>query len=377
MSKPQFNKNLVRSIILGAGIILLGWLIQVLLSKKNDTAGPNISFQSKVVETIAATPGTIPINIAVSGRLKATNRMELYAEVTGILKTRNFNAGQSFGRGQNIASIDDSEYRAQLIAARSTFMGLISQSLADIAMDYPTEANTWQNFLQAIKPNQNLPKLPSVDNRQLKQFLSGRNILGNYYTIQSQEVRLGKYQISAPYSGTLSETAIDPGTLVRTGQKIGTFVQQGSYELEAAVTRNNLNFLKKGNKVKLKSAELDQEYVGTISRINSTINPTTQQISVFITVNGKNLKEGLYLDAMINAGTAQEAIAIIRNTLVDGKAIYTVSDKDSTLRLQPIEVISFAEDKAIIRGITIGTLLPLTPISGAFEGMKVLPQTIQ
>ena len=377
MSKPQFNKNLVRSIILGAGIILLGWLLQELLSKKNDKAGPNISFQSKVVEAIAASPATIPIQIAVSGRLKATNRMELFAEVTGILKTQNFNAGQSFGRGQNIASIDDSEYRAQLIAARSNFMGLISQSLADISIDYPAEANKWKNFLQEIKPNQNLPKLPGIDNRQLKQFLSGRNILGNYYTIQSQEVRLGKYQISAPYSGTLSETAIDPGTLVRAGQKIGTFVQQGSYELEAAITRNNLSFLKKGNKVKLKSAELDQEYVGTISRINSTINPNTQEVSVFIAIKGKNLKEGLYLDAMIDAGTANEAIAIIRNTLIDGKAIYTVSKKDSTLRLQPIEVISFTEDKAIIKGITAGTLLPVTPISGAFEGMKIVPQTKQ
>jgi multidrug efflux pump subunit AcrA (membrane-fusion protein) len=374
MSKPQFNKNLVRSIILGAGIILLGWLIQVLLSKKNDKAGPNISFQSKVVETTAATPATIVINIAVSGRLKATNRIELFAEVTGILENQDFNAGQSFSRGQNIASIDDSEYRAQLIAARSTFMGLISQSLADISMDYPAEASKWKNFLQEIKPNQNLPKLPSADNRQLKQFLSGRNILGNYYTIQSQEIRLNKYRISAPYSGTLSETAIDPGTLVRAGQKMGTFVQQGSYELEAAVTRNDLNFLIKGSKVTLKSAELDQEYIGTVSRINSTINPTTQQVSVFLTVRGKDLKEGLYLDAVINAGIAKDAIVVDRNMLRDGQSIYTVSEKDSTLRVMTIEVISFSEDKAIIKGIASGVLLPKDQINGAFEGMKVVPQ---
>jgi len=374
MSKPQFNKNLVRSIILGAGIILLGWLIQVLLSKKNDKAGPNISFQSKVMETTAATPATIVINIAVSGRLKATNRIELFAEVTGILENQDFNAGQSFSRGQNIASIDDSEYRAQLIAARSTFMGLISQSLADISMDYPAEASKWKNFLQEIKPNQNLPKLPSADNRQLKQFLSGRNILGNYHTIQSQEIRLNKYRISAPYSGTLSETAIDPGTLVRAGQKMGTFVQQGSYELEAAVTRNDLNFLKKGSKVTLKSAELDQEYIGTVSRINSTINPTTQQVSVFLTVRGKDLKEGLYLDAVINAGIAKDAIVVDRNMLRDGQSIYTVSEKDSTLRVMTIEVISFSEDKAIIKGIASGVLLPKDQINGAFEGMKVVPQ---
>jgi membrane fusion protein (multidrug efflux system) len=155
---------------------------------------------------------------------------------------------------------------------------------------------------------------------------------------------------------------------------MGTFVQQGSYELEAAVTRNDLNFLKKGSKVTLKSAELDQEYIGTVSRINSTINPTTQQVSVFLTVRGKDLKEGLYLDAVINAGIAKDAIVVDRNMLRDGQSIYTVSEKDSTLRVMTIEVISFSEDKAIIKGIASGVLLPKDQINGAFEGMKVVPQ---
>jgi len=374
MSETKFNKTLVRSLLLGVGILVIGYLIKGQLSKKEDKAGPKISFRSKVVETRIATPVSIPINISVSGRLKAANRMEIFAEVTGILTNRNFKAGQSFKKGENIVAIDDTEYRTQLISARSTFMGLISQSLADIAIDYPTDADKWQNFLKELNPKKSLPKLPSTDNLQLKQFLSGRNILSNYYTIQSQEVRLQKYSISAPYGGMLSETSIDPGTLVRSGQKLGTYVQEDGYELEAAVTQNDLQFLKKGSKVKLRSTAYEQDYVGTVSRINSTINPATQQVSVFLTVSGKDLKEGLYLDAMIRTGTASEAIEVPRNTLIDGKAIYTVSAADSTLRLAPIEVVRFIEDKAIVKGIPAGALLPLTQVNGAFEGMKVVPQ---
>ena len=374
MRETKFNKTLVRSLLLGAGILLIGFLINSQLSKKEDKAGPKISFRSKVVETRVATPVSILINISVSGRLKASNRMEIFAEVTGILTNQNFKAGQSFRKGENLASINDTEYRTQLIAARSTFMGLISQSLADITIDYPTEADKWQNFLKELNPKKSLPKLPSTDNLQLKQFLSGRNILSNYYTIQSQEVRLQKYSISAPYGGMLSETSIDPGTLVRSGQKLGTYVQEDGYELEAAVTQNDLQLLKKGSKVKLRSVAHNQDYIGTVSRINSTINPTTQQVSVFLTVSGKDLKEGLYLDAMIRTGTASEAIEVPRNTLIDGKAIYTVSATDSTLRLAPIEVVRFIEDKAIVKGIPAGALLPLTQVNGAFEGMKVVPQ---
>lgn len=373
MSEQKFNKNLVRSAILGLGILLVGFFLKGQLAKKEDKAGPKISFRSKLVVTTLASPSDIPVSIAVSGRLKATNRMELFAEVTGILKNRTFKSGQSFIRGQSIASIDDSEYRAQLAAARSTFMGVLSQSLADISLDYPAEESKWRSFLQEIKPNQSLPALPSIENQQLKQFLSGRNILGNYYTIQSQEVRLTKYRIMAPYNGLLSEAAIDPGTLVRAGQKIGTFVRQGGYELEASVTRNDLRFLKKGSKVKLYSTELDKEYISTVSRINSTVNPMTQLVSVFLTVSSKELKEGMYLDATINAGTANNALEVDRNSLIDGKAIYTVT-RDSTLTLLPVEVITYLEDKAIIKGVTKGTLIPLNQVSGAFEGMKVMPK---
>lgn len=373
MSEQRFNKNLVRSILLGLAALLVGLLGNSFFSAKDEKAETPISFRSKVVETTEANPSAIPISIAVSGRLQASNRMEIFAEVTGILKNGNFNTGQAFAQGQTVANVDDSEYRAQLTAARSSFMGILSQSLADIAVDYPADAHKWENFLHKIQPTENMPALPRIDNVQLKQFLSGRNILSNYYTIQSQEVRLTKYHIKAPYTGVLSEAAIDPGTLVRVGQKMGTFVQLGTYELEASVSRSSLAFLQQGNKVGLYAADLEQEYMGTVSRINTTINATTQMVSVYFTVSGEKLKEGMYLEATIEAGSANNALEIDRNTLINGNSIYTIG-LDSALVLTPITVVKFAKDKAIVTGISAGTLLPLVQISGAFEGMKVVPQ---
>lgn len=373
MSEQRFNKNLVRSILLGLAALLVGLLGNSFFSAKDEKAETPISFRSKIVETTEANPSAIPISVAVSGRLQASNRMEIFAEVTGILKNGNFNTGQAFAQGQTVANVDDSEYRAQLTAARSSFMGILSQSLADIAVDYPADAHKWENFLHKIQPTENMPALPRIDNVQLKQFLSGRNILSNYYTIQSQEVRLTKYHIKAPYTGVLSEAAIDPGTLVRVGQKMGTFVQLGTYELEASVSRSSLAFLQQGNKVGLYAADLEQEYMGTVSRINTTINATTQMVSVYFTVSGEKLKEGMYLEATIEAGSANNALEIDRNTLINGNSIYTIG-LDSALVLTPITVVKFAKDKAIVTGISAGTLLPLVQISGAFEGMKVVPQ---
>jgi membrane fusion protein (multidrug efflux system) len=90
-------------------------------------------------------------------------------------------------------------------------------------------------------------------------------------------------------------------------------------------------------------------------------------------VRGKELKEGLYLKASINTGRSANAIEIDRNMLIDGKAIFAVN-RDSALRLLPVEVISYSEDKAIVEKVPSGTWIPKVQVNGAFEGMKVIPQ---
>lgn len=371
MSEPKFNKNLGRSIILGAVALLVGFIALKQLGKEETKNAPKISFRSKAVDVEVVKLSDIPVNIEVSGRLKARNRLELYSEVSGVLKSSNFRAGSKFAANQTIASIDDSEFRAQLKAQKSTFMGLISQSLADISLDYPDDYETWKTFLQNIDPNKPLPKLPSLSNQQLKQFISGKNILSNYYAIQSQEVRLRKHHISAPYSGVLSETSIDPGTLVRVGQKLGTFTQQGGYELEASVSKTDLAYLKIGSKVSLFSEEFNKTYPGVVSRINTIIDPGTQLVSVFLNVNSPDLYEGSYLVAKISGGTATNSLKIRRNLLVDN-GIYIVQE-DSTLHLQSVEIVNYLGESAIIKGLKNGNIVPTQTISGAFEGMKVIP----
>ena len=371
MSEPKFNKNLIRSILLGLLVLVIGFLVSKQLAKTDTKNDPKISFRTKSVEVEAVKLKDIPVSIEVSGRLKAKNRLELYSEVSGILKSSTFRAGTRFAANQTIASIDDSEFKAQLKAQKSTFMGVISQSLADISLDYPNDYEAWKTFLQEIDPNKPLPSLPNLSNQQLKQFISGRNILSNYYSIQSQEVRLQKHRITAPYSGVLSETSIDPGTLVRAGQKLGTFTQQGGYELEASVSKNDLAYLKIGNKVSLYSDEFDKTYVGVVSRINSIIDPATQLVGVFLNVSSPDLHEGSYLQAKISGGIAQQALQIKRSLIIEN-GIYVVK-ADSTLHLQPIDIVNFLGEFAIVKGVQEGSYIPVSAISGAFEGMKVLP----
>lgn len=371
MAEIRFNKTLVRSVIIGILILVAGRIISGRLSKKAEGSDVKISFGERQVKVFRANPGDIPLVIELSGRLRSANRMELFAEVNGVLESQQFRAGQRFQAGQVIAQIDDNEFSAQVRAQKSALMAQISQAMPDITFDYPDQAAVWKQWLTSIDPNRPLPTLPEGGSQAFRQFISARNILSTYYNIQSLEERLKKYEIRAPFTGVLSEVMLDPGALVRSGQKLGTLVSSGSFEMEAAVTRSDLRFLSQGSTVKLMGEDGKSAYTGTVVRMNEVINPSTQLVSVYLRVQGKGLKEGMFMRASIDGGTAPKAIRVKRQLCEGGKIF--IAGKDSSLHQQDVQIISYQGEYAVIDGIETGAWVPITYISGAFEGLKVVP----
>lgn len=76
------------------------------------------------------------------------------------------------------------------------------------------------------------------------------------------EETLGRYRITAPFDGQVTLSAINPGTLVRTGQKIGEFAAPGRYELEVSVGLRDAGFLEPGSIVMLSSEDIGEHSRG-------------------------------------------------------------------------------------------------------------------
>ena len=129
----------------------------------------------------------------------------------------------------------------------------------------------------------------------------------------------------------------------------------GNYELQVTVPLSDLKYIKIGNPVSLTSDDLEGEWNGRVKRINNQVDAGTQTVKVFISVSGKNLREGMYLRGDIAASSIENAAKIPRQLLVDQKAVYVV--RDSTLQLEPVQVVKITPDAAIVRGIPEGTQL--------------------
>jgi hypothetical protein len=213
------------------------------------------------------------------------------------------------------------------------------------------------------------PVLPEMTTEKEKYFISGRGILTSYYTVKNLEQRLAKYRISAPFNGVLTEALVTEGTLIRSGQKLGEFINTDVYELEVAVSKAFSDLLKVGETVALANLEQTQVFEGVVSRINGSVDQASQTIKAFIEVKDKRLKEGMYLEAKLNAKEESNAIEINRGLLLENNQIFVV--RDSILDLLAVDPVYFSDKKVVLKNVPEGTVMISKPVVGAYVGMLV------
>ncbi|WP_055448049.1 efflux RND transporter periplasmic adaptor subunit [Lacinutrix mariniflava] len=332
--------------------------------------------QAKVVKTVfidTVQNSTIPIVIAANGKLEAKRRLELYAEVQGIFKTGNklFKPGQEYRAGQTLIKIDAAEYYASVQSSKSNLYNSIAAIMPDLRLDFPDIFDKWQNYLNSFDLNKTTPKLPEMTSDKENYFITGRSIVSNYYNVKTQEQRLAKYYISAPFSGILTEALVTEGTLIRSGQKLGEYIDPSVYEMEVAISKTFANLLKVGEEVALNNLDKTESYKGKVSRINGSIDPTTQTITAYIEVKNASLKEGMYLEANLNAKEEANAVEIDRNLLLESQQVYVV--KDSLLDVIDVKPVYFSDTKVVLKNVPNGTIILKKPVPGAYAGMLVKP----
>lgn len=364
-------RKLIISAVLGGILIVASLYFAGVIAGSKDNRRPTAPKVIKTVFVDTVQNGTVPLMVPANGNLRAKKRVELYSEVQGVFRpgSKLFRTGQEYNAGQTLIRIDANEYFASVQSAKSVLYNLLTSIMPDLRLDYPEIYPKWQNYLNSFDLEKATPPLPEMTTEQEKFFITGRQIVSNYYNVKNLEQRLSKYTISAPFDGILTEALVTEGTLVRSGQKLGEFINTGMYELEVSVSKTYGDYLKVGNKVELSNLEKTETYVGEVTRVNGRVDQGSQTITVFIEVSGDDLKEGQYLEANLEAKEETNAIEINRALLLDNDQIFVV--KDSILDLMFVDPVYFTDKTVVLKNVPDGQVIVSKPLTGAYAGMLV------
>jgi len=359
-------------VVVSIAILAGGFLLKTKLS---DSKKPPLKKKEKQITAVYVQPvknGNVAIEMTATGKLTAKNRVELYAEVQGIMTSSsgNFKAGERYAKGSRLVTIDSEVYRAGLMAQKSSLQNMVTAVLADIRLDFPDAFERWNSFLSALDMKNALPALPEPASDKEKLFITGRNIYTTYYNVKNMELTLAKYSLSAPFDGILIEALVTPGTLIRPGQKLGTLIQTSVYEMEMPVSISMIEYLKVGQRVALHATnKANSAWTGKVTRINAMVNAGTQTINVYIEVSGAGLEEGMFLEAKIAATEIENAFEIDRSVLFSKNQVYVA--KDSLLVQKTVETKYFNERTVVVIGLTDNDLVLTKMPPSSFPGMKI------
>ena len=287
------------------------------------------------------------------GQLNAGQTLDLAFEVSGKLKegTLRLKSGVRFSKGQLLYEVDAEEARFALSARKSSFISVLVQVMPDIKMDYNDEFSTWESFMSSIDIKKPLPELPNAKSKKLNLLLNQRNIFAEYNNIKSQELRLEKHKYYAPFSGTVTDVYLEPGSIVNPGVRIASVLRTGDYELKIPIRMEDLSMYQQKGTVEVLDVSGNRVGTARLSRISDVVNRMTQSLDAFFSiepVSGSSLFNGMYVHIKMNKESYDEVMALpflaVKNNTV--RIL-----KDGSIVEVPIEIVASFPDTLLVRGL--------------------------
>ena len=156
------------------------------------------------VTVVRATPQLVRASVTFTGRIQATDKVDLRARVEGFLEKRQFVEGADVKQGDLLLVIEKGLYQAALDEAKAGLAKAESDlKLADVEFERQKELFARNVGAQA-----------KLDEVTAKQGEARANLLAQKAGVEKAQLQLGYTDITAPIAGRVGRATISVGNFV-------------------------------------------------------------------------------------------------------------------------------------------------------------------
>jgi membrane fusion protein (multidrug efflux system) len=298
---------------------------------------------SVAVIAAIAKPERFVSQINALGTARANEAVEVTSKVSNTVTAVRFEDGQRVQQGQVLVELDSAQARADLAAAEAASAESASQ----------------------VKRSRELIASKVLSESQFEQLEA--TMKANQARVAAARSHVADTVIRAPFSGRVGLRRVSVGSLVNPGTTITTLDDLSVIKVDFAVPENFLAGLREGLKVSTTAAAFpDREFIGTVTGIDSRIDPVTRSVTVRAAIPNADLalKPGMFLNVTL-ARDEREALMVPEAALVP---------EQSRQFLFVIE-----DGRAIRREVRIGARQPgrVEIVSGLEVGEQVIVEGTQ
>lgn len=335
-------------------VLLLAYLIYNRISKDKEIKGPNISKtgpSAMRVNGIIIKAEDFSNTISLSGTLEADEQVQIKSEISGLVRTINFNEGSYVSKNALLIKIDDRELQAQLSQA------LTKEKLASEIEDRSSK----------------LLKSEAISQEEYD------NVSAELRSLQSQtqliRAQLSKTEIRAPFSGKIGLRSISPGSYITPNTEIANLININPIKINFSIPEKYSQRVKVGTEIVFTVAGKNNTYKAKVYAVEPAINISTR--TLILKAKADNSKGELLPGAFANINLQLEKIS--NAILVPSQAVIPVLEgkhvfifKNGKAKTVLIESDARTDKNVIVdKGLIAGDTLITTGMMGLKENTPV------
>lgn len=303
--------------VVAAGVFAAGVLA---VSHNPVAAAPEATAKAALtVTTVHAETRDWQQKIVATGNVQPWQEALIGAEVSGLRLTEiNADVGDRVRRGQVLARFADEVVSNDVAQQRAT----LEEARAKLAEAEANEAGA-----QKLKDSAAMSAQEITQYRTAAQSARAQAQIAEA-RLQSELLRLNYTRVTAPDDGVISSRTATLGAVMQNGGELFRMIRRGRLEWRAELPEGQLQSVKPGQKVVLKSAS-GAGVSGTVRRVSPVVDVQTRNGMVYVDLaDAPGLKAGMFAQGEFVVGAAP-ALTVPQAALVvrDGYSyVYRVGD---------------------------------------------------
>ena len=380
----------------GIGIVLLaGIVVGMAGCGERGKHGPATAERPLVTGVELVTVGSVPrerFGEAV-GTVRANNIAAVAPQVMGRVTSLPVAEGVRVGKGALLATIDDTQVRAQLMAAEAMVAEAeagreeVERSIAQAEAGKSLAEKTYERFRKLNEEKVITPQ--EFDEVEVKRTVAVKDyersldkraqVVAKIAQAKAQagaaRAMLSYTRVTAPFPGVVTEKKVDAGSMAVPGVPIVVLEDTRRYRLEASVPETYIGTLKVGSRVRVVlGTPPGKEIPGTVSEVVPLVDPESRTFTAKVDLPaGGALRTGMFGRVLFPTG--KEDLLVVPQKAISRvggyDALYTVT-ADNVARLVMVTTgKEFGDEVEILSGIEPGARVAISPLEKLVDGARV------
>jgi len=346
------------------------------------------------VEVVEAGGGSREGFIEAAGTVRAETIAPVAAQVMGRITSLPVAEGTRVEKGALLATIDDTQIRAQLSAAGALVTeaeaGLmeVEGAIAQAEASKSLAEKTYERFL--ILHEEKVVTTQEFDEVEVKRTVAVKDyeraldkraqVVAKITQAKAQEdaarAMLSYTRVTAPFPGVVTGKKADVGSMAAPGVPILVLEDTRRYRIEASVPEAYLGVLKVGSRVQVVlGTTAEREIPGTISEVVPQVDPESRTFiaKVDLPGGGQRFRTGMFGRVLFPTGKENMLVVPKKAIMHVGgyDALFTVT-ADNVVRLVIVTTgRAFGDEVEILSGIDPGTHVAVSPLDKLVDGARV------